>query len=203
LVAAAFAAFALGGCGLVDGDAKRPAAADAAGPKAGGAGTRSGLGAVDKSGENGGAGEGTAGDGNAEKGGAEGGGKAKGTDGLPDPCGLLSRDDVVRLTGRRITEVDGDGAAAGDPSRYCQWQQDGGQLDLFLSTTTAAEFEAAVFQGRPVDGVEGYDAFSLAGHLYVRDDDVQVDVYSHAGTDDQNLAEEITVMRAVLPKLEH
>jgi hypothetical protein len=32
---------------------------------------------------------------------------------------------------------------------------------------------------------------------------VEVDVYSHGGTDEQNLAEEITVVKAVLPKLEH
>jgi Protein of unknown function (DUF3558) len=121
---------------------------------------------------------------------------------LPDPCALLSRAEVVDLTGRPITEVDGDDAKPGDSTRYCQWQQDGGQLALFLSKTTKDDFETGVSQAQPVDGVEGYDAFDLAGHLYVRDDDVEVDVYSHAGTDEQNLTEEITVMKAVLPKLE-
>ena len=134
--------------------------------------------------------------------GVSGLGAADRSNDLPDPCSILSRSEVVDLTGRQITEVDGDDAKPGDSTRYCQWQQDGGQLALFLSRTTAADFDTGVSQAQPVDGVEGYDAFDLAGHLYVRDDDVQVDVYSHAGTDDQNLTEEITVMKAVLPKLE-
>jgi hypothetical protein len=176
LAAATFAVVALGGCGLLDADARRPVAADAAGPDPSGSAV-SGLGNADKT---------------AEK-----------ADHLPDPCALLSRSEVAGLTGRAITEVDGDDAKPDDTDRYCQWQQDGGQLALFLSRTTVDGFEAAVSQAQPVDGVEGYDAFDLAGHLYVRDDDVQVDVYSHGGTDDQNLAEEITVMKAVLPRLEH
>jgi hypothetical protein len=172
LAAALFAVAALGGCGVFDADAGRPVAADAAGPKPTPSGV-SGLGAAhDESGD------------------------------LPDPCSLLSRQQVADLTGRMITEVDGDDAKPGDTARYCQWQQDGGQLALFLSRTTAAEFDAGVSQAQPVDGVEGYDAFSLSGHLYVRDDALQVDVYSRGGSDDQNVAQEITVMKAVLPKLE-
>jgi hypothetical protein len=181
LAAAAVAVVALGGCGLFDASAGRPVAADAAGPQPTPSESGvSGLGAADKSAKS----------------------AKKATDGLPDPCSLLSRSEVVDLTGRQITEVDGDDAKPDDTSRYCQWQQDGGQLALFLSKTTVDGFEAGVSQAQPVDGVEGYDAFDLAGHLYVRDDDVQVDVYSHGGTDDQNLTEEIAVMKAVLPKLE-
>jgi hypothetical protein len=172
LTAAVLAVAALGGCGFLDADAG--SRADAAGSVPAPSGSAvSGLGAADRSG-----------------------------DGLPDPCALLSRSEVADLTGRPVTEVDGDDAGPHDTTRYCQWQQDGGQLALFLSRTTTEGFEESVAQAQSVDGVEGYDAFSLAGHLYVRDDDVQVDVYSHGGTDDQNLAGEITVMRAVLPKLE-
>ena len=179
LAAATFAVAALGGCGLFDADAGRPVAADAAGPKPTPSESGvSGLGAADQN-------------------------SAGRKDDLPDPCALLSRSDVVDLTGRQITEVDGDDAKPGDTARYCQWQQDRGQLALFLSRTTADDFETGVSQAQPVDGVEGYDAFDLAGHLYVRDDDVQVDVYSHGGTDEQNLTEEVTVMKAVLPRLEH
>jgi hypothetical protein len=173
LAAATVAVVALGGCGLLDSHAARPVAADAAAPQSTQSGV-SGLGAAERK-----------------------------DDDLPDPCALLSRSDVVGLTGREITEVDGDDAKPGDSTRYCQWQQDGGQLALFLSKTTPEDFETGVSQAQPVDGVEGYDAFALAGHLYVRDDDVQVDVYSHGGTDEQNLAEEVTVVKAVLPKLEH
>lgn len=172
LAAATFAVAALGGCGLLDSHAGRPVAADAAGPKPTPTGV-SGLGAADQQ-----------------------------SDDLPDPCSLLSRSEVEDLTGRTITELDADDAKPGDTSRYCQWQQDGGQLALFLSRTTPDDFDAGVSQARPVDGVEGYDAFAASGHLYVRDDDVQVDVYSHAGTDEQNLTDEIRVMKAVLPKLE-
>jgi hypothetical protein len=172
LAAATVAVVALGGCGLFDSNAGRPVAADAEGPQPTQSGV-SGLGAAERK-----------------------------ADELPDPCALLSRADVVHLTGREITEVNGDDAKPGDGSRYCQWQQDGGQLALFLSRTTPEDFETGVAQAQPVDGVEGYDAFNLAGHLYVRDHDVQVDVYSHGGTDEQNLTEEITVVRAVLPRLE-
>jgi hypothetical protein len=173
LAAATVAAVALGGCGVLDSHAGRPVAADAAGPPSTQSGV-SGLGAAEQTDDN-----------------------------LPDPCTLLSRADVVGLTGREITEVDGDDAKPGDATRYCQWQQDGGQLALFLSKTTPEDFETGVAQAQPVDGVEGYDAFALAGHLYVRDNAVEVDVYSHGGTDEQNLAEEVTVVKAVLPKLEH
>jgi hypothetical protein len=173
LAAATIVVVALGGCGLLDADAGRPVAADAAGPKPAQSGV-SALGAAERK-----------------------------DDELPDPCALLSRSDVVGLTGRAITEVDGDDAKPGDAARYCQWQQDGGQLALFLAKTTVDSFETGVSQAEPVDGVEGYDAYSLAGHLYVLDDDVQVDVYSHAGTDEENLTEEIRVVKVVLPRLEN
>jgi hypothetical protein len=175
LAAATCAVVALGGCGMFNADAGRPVAADAAGPQ-----TTSTESAVSGLGDAG-----------------------KKDDRLPDPCLVLTRDEVVDLTGREVTELDRDDAKPDDATRYCQWQQDGGQLALFLSKTTPADFETGMAQAKPVDGVEGYDAFDLAGHLYVRDDAVQVDVYSHAGTDEQNLTEEITVMKAVLPKLEN
>jgi hypothetical protein len=166
---------ALGGCGLLDSHTARPVAADAAGPlPTPSESAVSGLGAAER-----------------------------GSDNLPDPCTLLSHTEVVDLTGRNISEIDRDDAKPGDGARYCQWQQEGGQLALFLARTTPADFDAGVSQAQPVDGVEGYDAFSLAGHLYVRDDDIQVDVYSHGGTDEQNLAEEIGVVKVVLPRLEN
>lgn len=173
LAAATIAVVALGGCGLLDADAGRPVAADAAGPAP--APSESGVSGLGAAGRK--------------------------DDELPDPCALLSRSDVVGLTGRAITEVDGDDAKPGDAARYCQWQQDGGQLALFLARTTADSFETGVAQARPVDGVEGYDAFSLAGHLYVLDNGVQVDVYSHGGSDEENLTEEIRVVKVVLPRL--
>jgi hypothetical protein len=173
LAAATAALVAVGGCGLVDAATGRPVAADGAGPRPAPSGS-AGLGAA-----------------------------ARDDDDLPDPCSLLSRDEVTRLTGRKITEVDGDEAKPGDAARFCQWQQESGQLALFLSRTTADEFEAGVSQAEPVDGVDGHDAYDLAGHLYVQHDDLQVDVYSHGGTDEQNLATETTVMKVVLPRLDN
>jgi hypothetical protein len=193
LAAATLAVAVLSGCGLLDADAGRPVAADAAGPKpADAAGPKPADAAEPKPADAKPAESGVSGLGAA----------APADDELPDPCSLLSRADVVSLTGRAITEVDGDDAKPGDDARYCQWQQDGGQLALFLAKTTADGFETGVSQAEPVDGVEGYDAYELAGHLYVLDDeDVQVDVYSHGGTDEENLAEEIRVVKVVLPRL--
>ncbi|MEU4243365.1 DUF3558 family protein [Actinoplanes sp. NPDC026619] len=120
---------------------------------------------------------------------------------LPDPCTLLSRHEVVELTGRRITQVDEDGAKPGESTRYCQWQQDGGQLALFLSRTTRSGFTSQIGpDAEPVDGV-GDDAFLLAGHLYVLDGTVQIDVYSYGDDDAENLAKERGVATVVMPKI--
>jgi Protein of unknown function (DUF3558) len=121
---------------------------------------------------------------------------------LPDPCGLLSRSEVTDLTGRDVTETDRDDAEPGDAARYCQWQQDGGQLALFLARTTDDEFHAAIAGAQPLAGVAGHDAFTLAGHLYVLDGGRQVDVYSRGGSDQQNLSDETEVVKTVLPRIE-
>jgi hypothetical protein len=120
---------------------------------------------------------------------------------LPDPCTLLSRSEVTDLTGREITEMDRDDAKPGDAARYCQWQQDGGQVALFLARTTEEEFHATIDGAQPVDGIDGHDAFTLAGHLYVLDSGRQVDVYSRGGSDQQNLSDETEVVKTVLPRI--
>lgn len=120
---------------------------------------------------------------------------------LPDPCALLSRREVVHLTGRHITQIDQDGAEPGESTRYCQWQQEGGQLALFLTRTTKSGFTSQIGpDAEPVDGV-GDDAFLLAGHLYVRHGRVQVDVYSYGADDAQNLADEKAVAAVVMSKI--
>nr|BFE68970.1 hypothetical protein GCM10020092_022710 [Actinoplanes digitatis] len=80
---------------------------------------------------------------------------------IPDPCTLLSRTEVTRLTGRDISQIDEDGLPDGDENRYCQWQQPGGQLAVFLGRTTADDFKIKIADATPVDGV-GEDAFALA-----------------------------------------
>lgn len=105
-------------------------------------------------------------------------GPLRGSGDLPDPCTLLSRDEVTALTGREIIQVDQDDAA-GEAARYCQWQQPGGQLDVFLSRTTAEDFRVVTAQGEPV----GEDAFWCSGHLYVLHGTVQIDVYTRGGDD--------------------
>jgi hypothetical protein len=120
---------------------------------------------------------------------------------LPDPCTLLSRHEVVDLTGRHITQIDEDGATPGDSTRYCQWQQDGGQLALFLTRTTKSGFTSQIGpDAEPVDGV-GDDAFLLAGHLYVLHGTVQIDVYSYGGDDAQNFADEKEVATVVMSRI--
>lgn len=116
---------------------------------------------------------------------------------IPDPCTLLSRDEVTSLTGREITRIDEDGVPAGEATRYCQWQQSGGQLDVFLSRTTAEDFKVVTAQGEAVDDV-GQDAFWCSGHLYVLYGTVQIDVYSRGGDDLEDAKE---IAETLLPRV--
>ena len=127
-------------------------------------------------------------------------GSVKDSGDIPDPCTLLSRDEVTDLTGRAITQLDQDDAAAGSATRFCQWQQDSGQLAVFLSRTTEDDFKIAIDGAVPVDGV-GQDAFQLAGHLYVLYGTVQIDVYSRGGTDDQNLTDATEIAKVLIPRV--
>jgi hypothetical protein len=119
---------------------------------------------------------------------------------IPDPCTMLSRAEVTTLTGRDITQIDEDGGNSGDASRYCQWQQDNGQLAIFLSRTTEDDFGIKIADATPVDGV-GEDAFELAGHLYVLYGTVAVDVYSRGDSDAENLAKAKQIAKTLLPKI--
>jgi hypothetical protein len=119
---------------------------------------------------------------------------------LPDPCTLLSGTEVRDLTDRNITQIDKDGAQPGDITRYCQWQQAGGQLALFLSRTTAADFRVTVAEAEQVDGV-GEDAFWHSGHLYVLYGTVQIDVYSRGGSEAANQADASKVAKVVIPNI--
>jgi hypothetical protein len=119
---------------------------------------------------------------------------------LPDPCTLLSKTEVTSLTGRPVTQIDHDEADSGDVTRFCQWQQEGGQLALFLARTTESDFNGQTADAKPVDGV-GEKAFELANHLYVLFGSVQIDVYSHGSDEDQNLADATEVVKAVMPKI--
>jgi uncharacterized protein DUF3558 len=127
-------------------------------------------------------------------------GSARDAGEIPDPCTLLSESDVTELTGRAVTRLDRDDAEPGTTTRFCQWQQDGGQLAVFLSRTTEDDFQAQINGADPVDGV-GEDAFALAGHLYVLYGTVQIDVYSRGGDDDRNLADAKKVADVLLPKI--
>lgn len=117
---------------------------------------------------------------------------------IPDPCTLLSKTEVTQLTGRKVTQIDEDGGQTGDVTRFCQWQQSGGQLAVFLSRTTPADFEVTVAEAEPVDGV-GEDAFAHSGHLYVLYGTVQIDVYSRGGSDSENLADAQKVAKTLIP----
>ncbi|MET0424129.1 MAG: DUF3558 family protein, partial [Actinoplanes sp.] len=119
---------------------------------------------------------------------------------IPDPCTLLSEAEATDLTGRDVTQIDQDGAGAGDTTRFCQWQQDGGQLAVFLSRTTAADFQSTIAGAEPVDGV-GEDAFWFSGHLYVLYGTVQIDVYSRGGEDPVNLDDAQQVAKVLIPRV--
>jgi hypothetical protein len=119
---------------------------------------------------------------------------------LPDPCTLLDKAEVSDLTGRAVTQIDEDGGATGDVTRFCQWQQEGGQLAVFLSRTTPEDFQVTVAEAEPVSGV-GEDAYAHSGHLYVLYGTVQIDVYSRGGSDSQNLADAKKVAKTLLPRI--
>jgi hypothetical protein len=167
------ATVALAGCGILDSgtaDNNAPVAAAATALPTPSASAVSGLGSVKDSGD------------------------------LPDPCTLLSDDEVTKLTDRTISQTDQDDADSDDPIRYCQWQQDGGQLAVFLNRTTEDDFKTKIADATPVDGV-GQDAFQLAGHLYVLYGTVQIDVYVHGGDDAQNLTDATEVAKVLIPRI--
>lgn len=122
------------------------------------------------------------------------------TAGIPDPCTLLTTEEVTGLTGRPVTQMDEDDAAPGTPTRYCQWQQEGGQLAVFISRTTPDAFRQQATNARPIQDV-GDEAFSQAGHLYVRQDTVELDIYSYGASDEENEEDAEQIAHAVLPRL--
>jgi hypothetical protein len=120
---------------------------------------------------------------------------------FPDPCTLLSDDDVTQLTGRDITQMDRDGADATASTRYCQWQQSSGQLAVVLSRATSNDFKAAQEDTPSIAGI-GEDAYWRGGHLYVLTGKTQIDVYSR-GMDDKRSQEEASRVATVLiPKVQ-
>jgi hypothetical protein len=119
---------------------------------------------------------------------------------IPDPCTLLSNAEVTGLTGREITQLDRDDAEPGEATRFCQWQQDSGQLAVFLSRSTPEDFQLKIADAVPVDGI-GEDAFELANHLYVLYGTVSIDVYSHGDSEAENLAKSKKIVNALIPKI--
>ncbi|MEU8609885.1 DUF3558 family protein [Actinoplanes sp. NPDC048791] len=119
---------------------------------------------------------------------------------IPDPCTLLSKKQVTELTGREITQIDEDGLPPGDSNRFCQWQQSGGQLAVFLGRTTEQDFTVKIADATPVNDI-GERAFQLAGHLYVLYGTVSIDVYSRGDSDEENLAEATAVAQVLIPKI--
>jgi hypothetical protein len=119
---------------------------------------------------------------------------------IPDPCTLLSDAEVTGLTGREITQMDRDDAEPGETTRYCQWQQDSGQLAVFLARSSAEDFQIKIADATPVDGI-GEDAFELANHLYVLYGTVSIDVYSHGDNEAENLAKAKKIVNVLIPKI--
>jgi hypothetical protein len=115
---------------------------------------------------------------------------------LPDVCKLLSATDVNTLTGREVRQTDKD-AGPSESTRYCQWQLSEGVLAVFLSPTSESDFSVRSESGQDYSGV-GDEAYTDSGHLYVRSDKLQIDVYATgAESDDQNL----TIAKATATKV--
>ena len=120
---------------------------------------------------------------------------------IPDPCTLLSDDEVAQLTGRDITQIDKDGADATISTRYCQWQQSSGQLAVFLSRTTGDDFKVAQADSPSLPGI-GDDAYWRDGHLYVLVGAINLDVYARGADEQQSQAEAEKVAGTLLPKVQ-
>ena len=127
-------------------------------------------------------------------------GSVKDAGDLPNPCTLLMKAQVAELTGRTLIQVDEDGAEPGAATRYCQWQQESGQLVIFVTRTTPADFAVTTANAEPVTGV-GDDGYWHSGHLFVLHGTVQLDVYSRGGSDAENLVDAKEVATTLLPAL--
>jgi hypothetical protein len=101
---------------------------------------------------------------------------------IPNPCELLTPADVNQLTGREITQIDRDSSGPGE-TRTCQWQLEQGVLAVFLSKTSESDFAVRDPAAVDVDGI-GDDAYTSAGHLFVRSGELAIDVYATGATDD-------------------
>ncbi|OBA88495.1 hypothetical protein A5662_25210 [Mycobacteriaceae bacterium 1482268.1] len=119
---------------------------------------------------------------------------------IPDPCTLLSDTEVTGLTGRDIVQIDKDGGDTTASTRYCQWQQSGGQLAVFVTRTSPADF-AITQAGTPSIPEIGDGAYWRDGHLFALVRRVQLDVYASGGDEQQNQAEAEQVAQALLPKV--
>ena len=124
-----------------------------------------------------------------------------GTTSLPDVCALLTTADVAALTSRSVTQVDRDGLTVTAPTRHCQWQLANGDLAVFLSTTTEADFKVRDPAATNVSGI-GDEAYTSSGHLFVRSGGKQLDVYATGSTDDAgNLTVASATAEKLLPKI--
>ena len=112
----------------------------------------------------------------------------------------MSDAEVTELTGRDITQIDRDGADANTSTRYCQWQQNSGQLAVFLSRMKSDDFEVARAASPSIPGI-GDDAYWRDGHLYVLIGGAQIDVYARGGDDQQSQAEAEKVAGALIPRV--
>lgn len=119
---------------------------------------------------------------------------------IPDPCTLLSTDEVRALTGRGVGQVDHDGGSATSGVRYCQWQQPNGNLGISVWRDTAANFEFEKRRGSAVTGL-GDDGFWVDGTLHIRTGPLRFTVQPRGGSDEQNLAAARRVATVLLPRV--
>jgi hypothetical protein len=120
---------------------------------------------------------------------------------LSRPCTLLTNAEVTQLTGHAVTRTDPDGLGTDAPTRHCQWQLESGDLAIFLTTTTESDFKVRDPAAQDVSGV-GDEAYTSAGHLFVRTDQTQVDIYARSADDDAtNLAVAKATFEKLLPKV--
>ncbi|GAA0268426.1 hypothetical protein [Cryptosporangium japonicum] len=119
---------------------------------------------------------------------------------LPNPCTLLTPADVNEVTRREITRIDRSRSAEG-PDRFCRWELEQGELTLFISPTSADDFEKREPGAEDVDGLSDAAYKTPSGHLFVRELNVYLDVYTTAANGGAASSQNIAIGELVAEKV--
>jgi hypothetical protein len=119
---------------------------------------------------------------------------------LPNPCTLLTPADVNGITRREITRIDRSRSTEG-LDRFCRWELEQGVLTVFISATSADDFEKREPGSQDIDGLSDAAYRTPSGHLFVRELNVYVDVYTTAANGGAGSSQNIAIGELVAEKI--